>query len=236
MGGFAAFNLGIRHRQAFGVVVGVLPLLNLRWENDEGNPHGDFDPRHWGWRQCASGRHHGLVPRHGAPQPLDVLLGGGDEVIFEISKENPIEMIDRCCLRNGELAMYIAYGGHDEFNIDAQVESFLYTAKFRRIGVAVGYYPEGRHHLQTLYKLWPGIVSWLAQQLAPYSPPPVIADSPGPSVPSPSHAESHPAQPPACPGGACPQPVQAQGPLTWDTFSGPLRATAARRPAPGRLP
>jgi S-formylglutathione hydrolase FrmB len=231
MGGFAAFNLGLRHRQAFGVVVGIVPLLNLRWEDDLGNPYADFDPRHWGWRQCANERHHHGLPRHGAPIPLDPLLGNTDEVIFEISKENPIEMIDRCCLRNGELSMYIGYGGRDEFNVDAQVESFLYVAKFRRIGVAVGYAPNGRHNLQTLYTLWPGIMSWLAQQLAPYSPPHVISDHAVPAATPHSAPASPPFQPPACPGGACPPPVQTQTPVTWDNFVGPLRATAPSRPA-----
>src|SRR5207244_8206233 len=89
----------------------------------------------------------------------------------EISRENPIELIDRTRLRNGELAMYVAYGGRDEFNIDAQVESFLYLCKFRGITVAVGYDPIGQHDLDTAKRLLPDIYRWLSTLLAPYAPP-----------------------------------------------------------------
>ena len=37
MGGFAAFNIGIRHREAFGIVAGIHPPLNLRWTDVDGN-------------------------------------------------------------------------------------------------------------------------------------------------------------------------------------------------------
>ena len=45
MGGFAAYNIGIRHRDAFGVVIGIHPPLNLRWADVDGNPRAKFDPR-----------------------------------------------------------------------------------------------------------------------------------------------------------------------------------------------
>jgi hypothetical protein len=178
---------------------------------------------------------------HRGPHALDLLLGGSDEAIWEISRENPIEMIDRCCLRNGELSMYIAYGGHDELNVDAQVESFLYMAKFRRIGVAVGYDPAGRHKLQTLYQLWPGIVSWLAVQLAPYSATPPLATVAVPQAVIPSPVEAHPiavpqpALPPTCPSGNCPGSAHAPSASSWDGFVGPLHATAGRPALPARL-
>ena len=35
MGGFGAYNLGIRHRQHFGVVAALFPPLNLRWQSIE---------------------------------------------------------------------------------------------------------------------------------------------------------------------------------------------------------
>ena len=42
-----------------------------------------------------------------------------------MSRDNPIEMLDTHDLKEGELDMLVAYGRKDEFNIDAQVESFL---------------------------------------------------------------------------------------------------------------
>ena len=79
-------------------------------------------------------------------------------------------MLDRTGLQEGELAMYVAYGGRDQFNIDAQVESFLYAARQRGLTVAVGYDPKGKHDLATAGRLLHGIREWLAPQIAPYSP------------------------------------------------------------------
>src|SRR5262249_25971828 len=83
--------------------------------------------------------------------------------------ENPIEMVDRLALRPGDLEMFVAYGGKDEFNIDAQVESFLYLAHYRHLEVGVAYDPKGRHDVATAVKLFPDIIAWLAPRLAPYS-------------------------------------------------------------------
>src|SRR5207247_539560 len=74
----------------------------------------------------------------------------------------------RTGLHDGDLEMYVAYGGHDEFNIDAQVESFLYLAKCRGITVGVGYDPHGHHDYATARRLIPGIIEWLGPRLAPY--------------------------------------------------------------------
>ena len=50
MGGFSAFNLGIKHKQAFGVVVGIFPPVNLRWMGKDGDYFANFNPKNWGWR------------------------------------------------------------------------------------------------------------------------------------------------------------------------------------------
>ncbi len=39
-----------------------------------------------------------------------------------------MEVMEGTDLKPGELDLYIAYGGKDEFNIMAQVESFLFRA------------------------------------------------------------------------------------------------------------
>ncbi len=172
MGGFAAFNLGIRHRKAFGIAIGVHPPLNLRWADSDGNPKAAFDPRKWGWRQGYDN------PREvvACIGPVKIRLGDviqpafgvGDEALLAITQNNPIEMLDRCKLRNGELSMFVGYGNRDEFNVDAQVESFLYYAKFRGIGLHVANDPGGRHDEATAIRFIPSIVRWLAPQLAPY--------------------------------------------------------------------
>jgi S-formylglutathione hydrolase FrmB len=177
MGGFAAYNLGIRHRDAYGAAIGVFPPLNLRWVDDHGNYRAKFDPHHWGWRRELKSPHEPIARFAGGlvtiriGQLITPLFGDGEEALVGLSRDNPIELIDRTGLHDGELAMYVAYAGHDEFNIDAQVESFLYLCKFRGISVAVGYEPHGHHDIHTATRMLPNIFDWLAPLIAPYAPP-----------------------------------------------------------------
>lgn len=187
MGGFGAFNLGIRYRQSFGTAVGMFPPLNLRWTDDKDNYRANFDPEHWGWKtEMDNGWE--VIARFGfitlrVKDLLYPLFGKGEQALVAVSAANPIELIDRTHLQNGELNMYVGYAGKDEFNIDAQVESFLYYCKCRGIAVAVGYEPDGKHDAQTAYRLMPAIFHWLAPILAPYSPP-LAAPVPVPEVPA----------------------------------------------------
>ena len=66
--------------------------------------------------------------------------------------------------------MYLAYGGTDQFNLDAQVESFLFRAREKGLTVDVSYLPRGKHDIRTARKFLPDIIAWLAPKLAPYSP------------------------------------------------------------------
>lgn len=174
MGGFAAFNLGIRHRQHFGVVAGMHPALNLRWLGRDGDYFEDFDPRFWGWRNSLdNGRD--VIARFGLARVrigdfVSPLYGLGERAMINISRENPIELVDRTHLRDGDLAMFVGYGGKDEYNIDAQVESFLYLCKFRGITVHVGYDPDGRHDVATARRLLPTLIAFLNREVGPYAP------------------------------------------------------------------
>jgi hypothetical protein len=79
--------------------------------------------------------------------------------------------------------MYVAYGGLDEFNIDAQVESFLYVAQRRGLTVQVDYDRFGRHNRITARRFVPDLFCWLNQQLAGYGP--CRADGPcNPGIPA----------------------------------------------------
>src|SRR5438034_1146144 len=61
---FGAFNLGLRHRDAFGVVAGLMPPLNLRWQDCHGDSMAKFDPRCWAWRTGFDDRRE-VVARYG---------------------------------------------------------------------------------------------------------------------------------------------------------------------------
>lgn len=176
MGGGAAFNLGMKYRERAKVAVGIFPPLNTRWMDCHGDYMANFDPCCWGWRTDVSrghevvGRFYGVVTVR-LRRLIDPLYNRRDPAALqEISNENPIEMIDRLGLREGDLEMYAAYGGRDQFNIDAQVESFLYVARQRGLTVGVGYEPRGGHDLRTANRLFPGVIAWLAPRLAPYAP------------------------------------------------------------------
>jgi S-formylglutathione hydrolase FrmB len=183
MGGGAAFNKAIKFRDRFKIVIGVFPPVNTRWLDCHCRYMGNFHPDCWAWRTDFSrgrdviGRFYGVVAIR-LKSAVDPLYGRGPETAYLVSLENPIEMIDRLCLQEGELAMYIAYGGKDQFNIDAQVESFLFAARQRGLTVAVGYDPRGKHDRPTAERLFPGMVAWLAPLLAPYSPPLMIGCPP----------------------------------------------------------
>jgi S-formylglutathione hydrolase FrmB len=176
MGGGAAFHAAIKHRDRVGVVLGFMPPLNTRWEDCHGRYRSPFDPECWGWRTDFSrghesvGRFYGIVNIK-LKRIFDPLYDRSDPAsVEEISRENPVEMLDRLDVKPGELEMCVAYGGKDQFNLAAQAESFLYMAKQRGLCVHVCYDPEGKHDAATAERLFPCVLKWLAPLLEPYAP------------------------------------------------------------------
>jgi hypothetical protein len=178
MGGGAAYNLGLKHRDRVGVVAGIFPPLNVRWLDCHGRYMGNFDPCCWGWREHLNRRtetigcYFGGLVRIPIGRFIDPLFGFSDEAVARLALENPIEHLDRYNVQNGELAMYVAYGGKDNFNLDAQIESFLYVARCRGIHVDVDYERWGHHNQRTAFRLLPGLLDWVGAQLRPYGPTP----------------------------------------------------------------
>jgi hypothetical protein len=176
MGAGAAFHHAIKYQDRFGVVLGFFPPLNLRWEDCYGRYRANFDPCCWGWREDFShshevmGRFYGVVPVR-AGRMLNPLYGRRNpETAALISQDNPIEMLDTYDLREGQLEMYVAYGGRDQFNLDAQIESFLYRAGQRGLTIGVGYDPRGKHDMATAMRLLPRAMDWLGSRLMPFGP------------------------------------------------------------------
>lgn len=181
MGGFGAYNLAFKYPQCFKTIIGVFPPLNLRWVDCHCRYMANFDPCCWGWRTQVDrgheviGRFYGGLVTVRLKQVIDPLFGRGPEAVAAVARENPIEMLETYDVRPGLFDMYIAYAGRDEFNIDAQVESFLYIARRRGLCIGVGYDPEGRHNHRTARRLSVGIIDWLGPRLAPYGPVPAVA-------------------------------------------------------------
>jgi pimeloyl-ACP methyl ester carboxylesterase len=179
MGGFGAYNLGFKHPELFGTIIGICAPVNPRYVDCHGRYMRNFDPCCWGWRQELDkgreviGRFAGGIITVRVKKVLDPVFGRGPGTIEKVSRENPIEMIDRLGIREGMYHLYMAYGGRDQYNIDAQVDSFLYLCKLRGLTVEVDYDRKGRHDMhKTGAAFLPRIIDWLAPRLAPYSPAP----------------------------------------------------------------
>jgi S-formylglutathione hydrolase FrmB len=171
-GGFGAYNLGFKHRDQFKILAGFLPPLNLRYQNCRGRYFANFDPCCTGlrerlrpWQPVA--RYYGFIAIR-EKRLAWPLFGKEREAIRRVSLENPVEMLDRCNILPGELDMFVGYGGRDEFNIDAQVESFLHVARQRSLTITVAYDPKGNHVPSTALGLFPDFVRWLGPLLRCY--------------------------------------------------------------------
>ncbi len=175
MGGFGAYNLSIKYRDRIGVVAGIFPPLNLRYVDCHGRYFTPFDPTSLGWRTKYQPFHpvarfaHGLITIR-ERRLIKPLYGRDRHAMDRIARENPVEMLDAYCVKPGELEMFIAYVGRDAFNIEAQVDSFLYFARGRGLTVSTVFDPTGKHNLSSGRKLFPSLLAWLSPRLEAYSP------------------------------------------------------------------
>jgi hypothetical protein len=136
----------------------------------------NFHPNCWGWRTDFDNHYdvvgifYGGLYKVRLKQLIDPIYGRGPGVAAKVSSENPIENLERYQVKAGELEMYIAYGGQDEFNLDAQVESFVYRTQQMGLPITVAKDPCGRHDRETALKLLPATLEWLRPRLEPYAP------------------------------------------------------------------
>jgi Putative esterase len=175
MGAFGAYNLGIKHKSSYGVLAGVLPPLNLRYADCHGRTDTDFDPYCFGF--LSEYRPNAPVARFACGlvtirqrQLVAPVFGEGPDVIAKVAAENPAEMIFTHDVKPGELAMFAGYGDRDEFNFDAQTESFAYLARGRGLEVYVVKVPGGKHDKETGLRMLPQFVEWMRPRLEPYAP------------------------------------------------------------------
>jgi S-formylglutathione hydrolase FrmB len=172
MGGVGAFSIGLRHPERFGHLVGMMPALNLRWMDRSENYMAPFDPNNWGWRNRVNNPREvigqfGILKIH----TKDILLpafGTGNSAIQLASENNPIEMIDRYQVKPGQFNMLITIAGRDNFNLDAQAQSFIYLAQNRGIQIDTYTDPKGTHDIGTAQKMIPTVFQWINTKLAAY--------------------------------------------------------------------
>jgi S-formylglutathione hydrolase FrmB len=176
MGGGAAFTKVMKYPHLFKVAAAVFPPLNLRWISCRGRYMDNFDPCCWGWRENFDrgkevvGRFYGVITIRMRTVIYPLYGRNNPDVVALVASNNPIELLDTLDIQPGCLSFFVAYAGKDEFNIDAQVESFLYRAREKGIEVGVSYDPKGHHDVKTAQKLLPDVIHWLNERLLPYSP------------------------------------------------------------------
>ncbi len=181
MGGFAAYNIALKHRDRFAIVAGISPPVNMRYVDLHNNYMADFDPNNWGLRQTFNDPDEVLAyfpvvyPVLGLPVqtelPITVEMwfgpvwGLGREGARFVAQESPLELLAKNPVRPGELDMYIAYAKDDPLNIDAQVESFVWWCRQSSIPVDVKAVPYGGHTTEFLQSQLPDLFRWIGQRL-----------------------------------------------------------------------
>jgi hypothetical protein len=84
-----------------------------------------------------------------------------------LAQTNPANRLFTSNIQPGELAIYANYGGRDNFNFDAQVESFAWLAGTRGIAVTLDRDPKGTHSFRYLKDNTGRTLIWLGQHILP---------------------------------------------------------------------
>jgi esterase/lipase superfamily enzyme len=172
-GGYGAMSMAIEHQEYFGAVATLAGALNLRYYNSLDRYFEDFDPATYRWKsdydpnEVIGKYYHGVV-RLKAKQFMAPVFGNGD-VPGLLAQSNPADRLFSSDIQPGQLAIYANYGGRDNFNFDAQVESFAWLAASKGIAVTLDRDPTGKHSYRYLKNNMPQTLLWLGQHLLPPS-------------------------------------------------------------------
>jgi S-formylglutathione hydrolase FrmB len=171
-GGFGAMTIGMKHRDIFGVVATVGGPLNVRYDSSEEGYRSDFDPITYRERteydpdMIIARFYFGLVRRR-AREFFEPVYGTGPEVSGRVFRDNPADLLATTDLRPGELAIYINYPGRDNYNFDAQDQSFAWLAAQRGIAVDLIESPGAQHNLFYIQHAEPPAYLWLGRHIRP---------------------------------------------------------------------
>ena len=100
---------------------------------------------------------------------MDPAFGDGD-IVPLLTQTNPADRLFTSDILPGQLAIYANYGGRDNFNFDAQVESFAWLAATRGIAVTLDRDPTGTHSFRYLRANLQRALLWLGQHILPPTP------------------------------------------------------------------
>jgi S-formylglutathione hydrolase FrmB len=174
-GGFGAMSIAMKHRDLFGAVATIAAPLNVRYDTVSGRYSDDFEPATYRERteydpdMIIARFYLGLVRRR-VKKFLEPVYGSGPDVIAAVARDNPADLLITTGLQPGELALYVNYPGRDNYNFDAQDQSFAWLAAQRGIAVELADSPTGRHNLPYIERAMPLAFLWLGRHILPPTP------------------------------------------------------------------
>lgn len=166
-GGLGAMGLALRHYDYFGAVATVSGAINIRYFNVHKDYWQDFSPETFCMRDAWDPNE--TIGKIG---PLRIKAGTFIEPVFgndahtaaRIKLENPADVLCRSELPAGQLNMLVTYGCHDDFNFDAQAESFVWLARQRGYQVDVLRDANGKHNGAFFLPMQQKVLQWLGPQ------------------------------------------------------------------------
>jgi esterase/lipase superfamily enzyme len=176
-GAYGAMSMAIKHREYFGAVASMAGALNLRYYNADKVYFEDFDPETYRWKtrydpnEVIGTYYHGLL-RLRARRFMAPAFGDRD-IEPLLAQTNPADRLFTSDILPGELAIYANYGGRDNFNFDAQGESFAWLAGTKGIAVTLDRDPAGTHSMRYLRDNLQRALLWLGQHILPPTPDPL---------------------------------------------------------------
>jgi S-formylglutathione hydrolase FrmB len=176
MGGQAAFALPMKHPDKFRVCIGIMPPLNMLYASCRDRYMDNFDPCCWKqrtelgspWSIVGQFYGVGIITQGHLIHPL--YGKNNPETVELMRRDNPFDLLDSRDVRPGQFDFFVGYVGKDDFNLDAQAESFIYRAKQKCLPITVRCLPT-RHHGRAPARLFlPDAIEWLNDKLARFCP------------------------------------------------------------------
>ncbi len=169
-GGFGALSHGIKQRAKFGHVAALAPPANLRYSNQDADYFADFDAAKFRWRTeyrplQTVGTFLGGAIRLREGDFVAPVFGPRDELIRNVAASNPADLMFTEAVQPGELDILIHYPRHDNFNFDAQIESFQWLAASRGTAVALVRDENGDHTIPYFQESMPSVWAWVGTRL-----------------------------------------------------------------------
>jgi hypothetical protein len=171
-GGFGAMGIALKHRDVFAIVATLGGPLNMLYSDSEGGYGADFNPATYRERteynanEVIARFYFGLLRRK-VKTFLTPVFGEGSQVLTKLRRDNPADLLDSTDLKPGDLAIYAAYPGLDNYNFDAQNQSFAWLAAHRGVAVTLVRDPKGHHDLAYFEKAEPPAFEWIGRNLLP---------------------------------------------------------------------